>query len=98
MYKRQDLKSYDYGDTIWGVMELLGSFLVRQGKVQEAARILGHLEATGRSYPNPFVREMRVRYLDPVTSVPDVTEALSEGAGMSRSELMNSAIGFLQGA
>jgi len=93
----EDLKSYDYGDTIWGVMELLGSFLVRQGKVQEAARILGHLEATGRSYPNPFVREMRVRYLDPVTSVPDVTEALSEGAGMSRSELMNSAIGFLQG-
>jgi hypothetical protein len=90
------LKSVDYGETIWGVLELLGTFWARRGLTGCAATVLGHLRAHDRRFPNPVLQQLRVRYLDPLASLAEVADRLESGAAMTRSELLNFALDRLE--
>ena len=90
------LNSYDYGDSIWGVLEVLGVYWARRHKADRAAMILGHLRANDRSYPNPVGRRLRREFLDPLASEPQVAACLEAGAQLTRSEIVHYALSRLR--
>jgi len=86
------LKEYDYGETVWSVLELLGTVWARRGMTDAAATVLGHLRANNRRYPNPVGQALRTEYLDPLLSAEGSVANLEAGALMTVSELTNYAI------
>lgn len=89
------LKAYDYGDTIWGVVELMGTVWAQRGVTDRAATVLGHLQANNRRHPNPFGQPLRIEHLDPVSQVGGVASSLEAGAAMTRNDLINFVIDCL---
>lgn len=86
------LKELEYGDSTWGVLELLGVYWARIGLLNHVGIVLGHLEAYNRRYPNPALEELRARFLDPVREIPAVSAQLTRGAKMTRNDVLNFAL------
>ncbi|MGO8871749.1 MAG: AfsR/SARP family transcriptional regulator [Acidimicrobiales bacterium] len=86
------LKDHDYGDSVWGALELLGIFWARQGQLECGGTVLGHLVANDRRYPNPVVEQLRARFLDPLRESPGAAAGLAAGATMTRNDVLNYAL------
>jgi len=92
------LKGSAYGETIWSVLEILAVTWARQGSLDNAAVILGHLDACNQRYPHPELARFRSQYLDPVGALSEYQMNRTRGAQMSREELLDFSLECLDPA
>jgi predicted ATPase/DNA-binding SARP family transcriptional activator len=80
---------------VWIVLEALAVFWARSERPLDAAVILGYLDRHGRA--NGVLLDGRRQALDVLQGVPGADAARTEGAAMTRDDLVEFALGGLSG-